>query len=48
MIRLDETLKTGRYFQNNWKRGSKSVSLQHVARAVEFFGGMLVIDWRDR
>jgi hypothetical protein len=37
----------GKYFKENWKRQRK-VNLRAVARAIEFFGGTLVIDWRDR
>jgi hypothetical protein len=43
---LDQLLKTGSYFKH-WKE-RKKVNLLAVARAVEFFGGTLVIDWRDR
>jgi hypothetical protein len=43
---VDGLLKTGGYFLDNWKR--QRVNLKAVAKAIEFFGGTLVIDWRDR
>jgi hypothetical protein len=46
--KIDKLLKLpGKYFKENWKR-QKRVNLRAVARALEFFGGSLVIDWRDR
>jgi hypothetical protein len=46
--KIDKLLKLpGKYFKENWKRQRK-VNLKAVARAIEFFGGTLVIDWRDR
>lgn len=45
--RLDQELKTRGYFGNNWNK-TAHVNLRYVALAVEFFGGTLVIDWRDR
>jgi hypothetical protein len=47
LCKIDAALKTGFYFTRSWKR-HKKINLQAVARAVEFFGGTLVIDWRDR
>ena len=44
---LDRELKCGNYFLAMW-RHSKRVNLRHVAKAVSFFGGTLVIDWQDR
>jgi hypothetical protein len=46
--KIDRLLKLpGKYFKENWKR-QRRVNLRAVARAIEFFGGTLVIDWRDR
>jgi len=47
MYQLDRELKTKHYFQSEWKR-RKMVNLFAVARALDFFGATLVIDWRDR
>lgn len=47
LYRLDEECQSGHYFRgSHWKRNR--VNLLYVARAVEFFGGSLVIDWADR
>jgi hypothetical protein len=47
--KLDKILKTGCYFaKSNYRVPDRAVKLLAVARAVEFFGGTLVIDWRDR
>ncbi len=42
---LDRMFKTGTYFSFNYKR-CKSLNLRAVSRALSFFGGALVIDWR--
>ena len=47
LSRIDDLLGTHHYFKRNWKKQHK-VNLRAVARAIEFFGGTLVIDWRDR
>ena len=49
LYKLDKVLKTGTYFgaRSHWTEVSK-INLSYVARAVEFFGGTLVIDWCDR
>jgi hypothetical protein len=47
LYKIDAVLKTGYYFTRNWKR-HKKVNLRAVAKAVEFFGAKLVIDWCDR
>lgn len=45
--RLDKLLHCGYYFETaNWRRNR--INLVHVAHAIEFFGGTLVIDWCDR
>lgn len=46
LCKLDAILKTGSYFGKNALR--RKANLRAVARAVDFFGGTLVIDWRDR
>jgi hypothetical protein len=43
LSKIDEVLKTRFYFTRNWKR-QKYANLRAVAKAVEFFGGTLVID----
>ncbi|WP_316196666.1 hypothetical protein [Bradyrhizobium sp. SZCCHNS3053] len=48
---LDRELKTGAYFSSHClgskaRRRGRPV-IQHIAKAVEFFGGQLVIDWQD-
>ena len=45
--KLDRELKTGWYFQNGFYK-PKTVNLRHIAKAVAYFGGTLVIDWHDR
>jgi len=45
--KLDRELKSGWYFQCGYQ-DTKSVNLRHVAAAVAYFGGTLVIDWHDR
>jgi hypothetical protein len=45
--KIDGLLKTGSYFKHYWKK-QKRANLRAVAKAVEYFGGTLVIDWRDR
>jgi hypothetical protein len=47
LSKIDAALKTRFYFTRNWKR-QKQANLRAVAKAVEYFGGTLVIDWRDR
>jgi hypothetical protein len=46
IYKLDAVLNTGSYFKYNAHR--RKANLHAVARAVEFFGGTLVVDWRDR
>lgn len=47
LYKLDMQLGTGYYFRaSNWKKDK--INLLYVARAIEFFGGSLVIDWGDR
>jgi hypothetical protein len=49
IYKLDGLLKCGTYFQKaHYRELSRGVNLKVVARAVDFFGGTLVIDWRDR
>jgi hypothetical protein len=49
IYKLDQILKTGTYFSKaHYREQSKPVNLKAVAKAIEFFGGALVIDWRDR
>lgn len=43
---LDRELGSGEYFRSNWHR--QRINLVVVARAIEFFGGKLIIDWCDR
>jgi hypothetical protein len=45
--RLDRELKSRWHFQNDFIK-PKTVNLKHVAAAVAYFGGTLVIDWQDR
>ena len=47
LVKLDKLCGTRGYFRYNWKR-RQWVNLLAVARALEFFGGTLVIDWCDR
>jgi hypothetical protein len=47
LCKIDAALKTRFYFTRNWKR-QKQANLRAVAKAIEFFGGKLVIDWCDR
>jgi len=48
LSQIDKLLKLpSNYFRTNWKY-QRRVNLTAVARAIEFFGGTLVIDWRDR
>jgi hypothetical protein len=47
LCKIDNVLKTGTYFKDRWRKQRKA-NLRAVARAVAFFGGTLVIDWRDR
>jgi hypothetical protein len=44
MHALDNELRTGKYFQDNHK---KTLNWKKLARAVEFFGGQMKIDWKD-
>jgi hypothetical protein len=44
LCKLGAQTGCGGYFQD---RESKTVDLNKIARAVEFFGGRLVIDWQD-
>jgi hypothetical protein len=46
LYKLDDILGTGSYFKYNAHR--RKANFRAVARAVEFFGGTLVIDWRDQ
>ena len=49
IYKLDGLLKCGTYFQRaHYREPSRGINLKVVARAVDFFGGTLVIDWRDR
>jgi hypothetical protein len=49
LCRLDKILKTGTYFAyNSMQRINRRANLRAVANAIEFFGGILVIDWQDR
>jgi hypothetical protein len=41
---LDCELRTGKYFQDNHQR---TLNWKKLARAVEFFGGEMTIDWKD-
>jgi hypothetical protein len=43
---LDTMVGAGQYFRNHWKRCRVNITI--AMRAIEFFGGTLVIDWRDR
>lgn len=48
LIKLDKIVGSNRYFGHcNWKN-NKRINFVFVARAIEFFGGTLVIDWCDR
>jgi len=42
--KLGAEIGCGSYFANT---GIKAVDLSKIVRAVEFFGGRLVIDWQD-
>lgn len=48
---LDRELNTGGYFaKNGFRKRNKQkdyVNIRHIKKAVEFFGGELVIDWKD-
>jgi hypothetical protein len=44
MRALDCELRTGSYFRANQK---KTLNWKKVARAVDFFGGEMTIDWKD-
>jgi len=48
---LDKELKSGGYFRKNGMRKRNKrrdyVNIWHIKKAVEFFGGELVIDWKD-
>lgn len=46
MTALDRELGTGQHFRKWTER--KRANLFAIAKAVEFFGGKLVIDWNDR
>lgn len=47
LSKLDKLLGCGCYFRTaSWRR--TRINLVHVAHAIEFFGGTLVIDWCDR
>ena len=47
LYKLDMQIGSGYYFRaSNWKKDR--INLLYVARAIEFFGGTLVIDWCDR
>lgn len=48
ITKMDKLFRTGVYFANGNYRRYKSPRLDIVAKAVEFFGGKLVIDWCDR
>ena len=48
LLKLDKIVGASRYFGHaNWKT-NKKINFAYVARAIEFFGGTLAIDWRDR
>lgn len=44
MHALDSELRTGKYFQDNYR---KTLNWKKLARAIEFFGGELTINWND-
>ena len=44
MHALDSELRTGKYFQDNYKR---TLNWKKLASAVDFFGGQMNIDWQD-
>jgi hypothetical protein len=46
---LDRELKTGGYFHKNgaYNKTKGYVNIGHIRKAVEFFGGELIIDWKD-
>jgi hypothetical protein len=44
MRALDSELGTGKYFQKNYR---KKLNWKKLARAVEFFGGEMRVDWKD-
>jgi hypothetical protein len=44
MSELDCELRTGKYFQDNHQ---KKLNWKKLARAVEFFGGEMAINWKD-
>jgi hypothetical protein len=44
MHALDRELGTGKYFQDNHQKKS---NWKKLARAVEYFGGEMTVDWRD-
>lgn len=47
LYKLDKLLGSGHYFgASQWRR--TRINLVHVAHAIEYFGGTLVIDWCDR
>lgn len=47
LYKLDKLLRSGHYFgASQWRR--TRINLVHVAHAIEYFGGTLVIDWCDR
>jgi hypothetical protein len=46
LYKLDGVLGTGSYFQFNSTR--RKANLRAVVKALDFFGGSLVIDWQDR
>lgn len=44
MHSLDRELRTGKYFQDNHR---KTLNWKKLARAVDFFGGELTVNWND-
>lgn len=46
--KLDKELGTGRYFQYGYLTRTRTVNVAAIVKAIEYFGGKLVIDWQDR
>jgi hypothetical protein len=44
MRALDSELGTGKYFQDNYR---KTLNWKKLARAIDFFGGELSVNWKD-
>lgn len=43
---LDRELKCGWFWRRHWR--DRRINLRIVVKAVEYFGGTLLIDWNDR